>query len=248
MSAQSEAALLAREQFAESDPIDGSRLIGAVVDIPGLVGSITGDKGDLGHAIGPSFRVPAAAPAGDNPVHGAQLITEMVDLPNGLVASVSPGPSSDGSAPAAGSDAGTSPGGVQLIGGMVDLPAGLVSSVTPGAGADNQVPVGTVGVAHPHLGAQLIGGTVDLPGGLFASATPDLPENLGHRIGPSPLFPAGAAASGADSAAGQGQLHQLVTAMAGFGGDQGSVITNLTVQNEVESARTTLAASLHFAQ
>ncbi|MGB8842241.1 MAG: hypothetical protein WCC64_14370 [Aliidongia sp.] len=166
MSAQSEAALLAREQFAESDPIDGSRLIGAVVDIPGLAGPVTGNKGGLGHAIGPSQRIPATMAVLNNPTQGAQLITEMVDLSSGLSASPAQG----------------------------------------------------------------------------------LPENLGHRIGPSPLFPAGAAPLGADTAAGQGQLHQLVTAMAGFGGDQGSVITNLTVQNEVEAARTSLAASLHFSQ
>jgi hypothetical protein len=207
MSAQSEAALLAREQFAQSDQIDRARLIGAVVDIPGLAGSVTGEPGDLGHAIGLSQRIPATRTALNNPTQGAQLITE-----------------------------------------MVDLPAGLVSSVTAMAGVDNQVPAGTVGAAHPHLGAQLIGGTVDLPGGLIASGASDLPENLGHRVGPAQLFPASAAPSGTDTAAGQGQIHQLVTAMAGFGGDQGSAITNLTVQNEVESARTSLAASLHFAQ
>jgi hypothetical protein len=180
-----------------------------------------------------------------SPLDLDRLIGGMVDLPNGLVSSISSGPSADGSAPASGGGTNGSADGAQLIGGMVDLPGGLVSSVSP-TGSDSQVSASTVGAKNPHLGAQLIGGTVDLPDGLIASGASDLPENLGHRVGPTQHFPAGAQALG--TADGSGQLHQLVTAMAGFGDDQGSVITNLTVQNEVESARTSLAASLHFAQ
>jgi hypothetical protein len=180
-----------------------------------------------------------------SPLDLDRLIGGMVDLPNGLVSSISSGPSADGSAPASGSGTNGSADGAQLIGSMVDLPGGLVSSVTP-TGSDNQVSANIVGAKNPHLGAQLIGGTVDLPGGLIASGTSDLPENLGHRVGPTQHFPTGIQAHGIAENA--GQLHQLVTAMAGFGDDQGSVITNLTVQNEVEAARTSLAASLHFAQ
>jgi hypothetical protein len=177
-----------------------------------------------------------------NPLDLDRLIGGMVDLPNGLVSSISSGPSADGSAPASGGGTNGSADGAQLIGGMVDLPGGLVSSVTP-TGSDNQVSTNIVGAKNPHLGAQLIGGTVDLPGGLGAS---DLPENLGHRVGPTQHFPTGIQAHGIAENA--GQLHQLVTAMAGFGDDQGGVITNLTVQNEVEAARSSLAASLHFGQ
>jgi hypothetical protein len=237
MSAQSEAALLTEEQLREHNSLNRDRLIGGQSEaLNGLVASVSPlpDTGTAAVASGTGV---------DSSAGGAQLIGGMVDLPNGLVSSISPGPSADGSASASGGGANGSTGGAQLIGGMVDLPGGLVASVTP-TGADNQISANAVGAKNPHLGVQLIGGVVDLPGGLIASPAQDLPENLGHGIGSPQHFPTGVHAPG--TAEGAGQLHQLVTAMAGFGGDQGSVITNLITQNEVESARTSLAASLHF--
>jgi hypothetical protein len=177
MSEQIGTALLAREQLEEN--IDRSRLIGGVVDIPGLTASAPPAAGDLAHATGTSPLAPAAASAGvpafDNPAQGAQLITGIVDIP------------------------------------------GLSTSATTGTG-DPYHAIGTL----PRLPTVGAASTVS---------------------GPQTPIPA---EGGLGTVTAAGQLHQLVTAMVGFGGDQGSAITNLTTQNEVESARTSLAASLHF--
>jgi hypothetical protein len=151
----------------------------------------------------------------------------------------------------------------RLIGGVVDI-LGLTASAPPAAG-DLAHAIGTSPLApaaasagvpafdNPAQGVQLITEKVDLP--LSTSVTSDtigtssgLPGASDPSTVSGPQTPIAAEGGlGTVTAAEQGQLHQLVTAMAGFGGDQGSAITNLTTQNEVEAARTSLAASLHFA-
>ena len=68
-------------------------------------------------------------------------------------------------------------------------------------------------------------------------------------LGLNPNNPtAGPADTGAPASAVGSQLFQLVTAMAGFGGEHASPIGSSIAQHEVDAARVTLAASLHFSQ
>lgn len=116
----------------------------------------------------------------------------------------------------------------------------------------------------------LISGTIGLPGGSTESSNTAAASSLEASLGtPDPVSAFGSSfstgsfhdmrlisepvgVSGADpenvgaSYGGPSQLHQLVAAMASFNPGGSSAIGAALAQNEVEVARTTLAAGLHF--
>jgi hypothetical protein len=78
---------------------------------------------------------------------------------------------------------------------------------------------------------------------LITAPVPDLPEN--NVVPAAPSGAVGAAIQSVISGAAN-QTHQLVAAIASFAGEQASPLTSAIAQHEVDAARTTLAANLHF--
>jgi hypothetical protein len=113
-----------------------------------------------------------------------------------------------------------------------DLPGSELS----GAAAQGGTPASTAAVAiePPHFNGDR----------LITAPVPDLPESKSVAVAPGGAV--GAAILASVSGAVASQTHQLITAMASFGGEHANPLTSAIAQGEVDAARMTLAASLHY--
>jgi hypothetical protein len=188
--------------------------------------------------------------AGDDPADGSRLIGGLVDLP--IDATVSP----LAAAPA------NPANGAQLITGHGPV---HLTSVTPNAGptggsAEPEAPTAHAIYSPEHVapdGSSANSGAA----AVIAAAEPVILGGGGSPLDPAPVVSApvnppvianaiasaeGARGAGETGSVAESVLHQLVAAMAGFGGADASPLTSAIAQSEVDGARVMLAAGLHY--
>jgi hypothetical protein len=147
----------------------------------------------------------------------------------------------------------------RLIGGLADIPI-LDGATVTALPAPSTAPA-AMAVQPKEPDTSAVGPSQHVAIDAFLGATlPPSPDSQkapvaeAHEVGPSQhasivaildaTLPAGSAGSGGQV---ESVLQRLITAMASFGSDRSSPLTTSLAEHEVEAARATLAANLHFA-
>jgi|GEM_PF-3472242 hypothetical protein len=223
---QGNIAVLEQERLDGEARLDEGRLIGGTADSP--LAATEGGDGPAGPASSGS-----AAPAESNGDVG--LILGTIAIPGAVVTPTDP------------AEAGSSSSSITNTGHAVGPEQERTPVGAPSTGAGPQIPVAAEG------GLGTVTGTPDPAAAGGTGVQVDNMQIISQPVSSSLLAgstisAAGATDTGAPASAVGSQLFQLVTAMAGFGGEHASPIGSSIAQHEVDAARVTLAASLHFSQ